>query len=109
MALKGLQKTDKRRDINPDELERVLSGSDMRTNNPASATEKEHMRSPKSRVIFERYTFSLTKKVSDDIDDLCLTTKKINRSDVIKAGVIALQRMAKDERKRVMDQMKSIT
>ena len=105
MALSGLKKTDGRRKANKKDLDAVLAGSALRT---AEDEVPAKVKISKIKVKFKAFTFSLTSKVSDDIDDLCLTTKKINRSDVVKAGVIALQRMTKVERKAFMDKTKGL-
>ncbi|HHQ4590646.1 TPA: hypothetical protein ACSP19_004114, partial [Aeromonas veronii] len=53
----------------------------------------------KSNAVFKRCNFSLTQEVSDDIDELSMLprTFKINRSEVVKAGIEALKMMPEAE------------
>jgi hypothetical protein len=49
-----------------------------------------------STAVFKRCNFSLTQEVSDDIDAITFLprTFKINRSEVVKAGIEALRMMS---------------
>lgn len=51
-----------------------------------------------SSAVFKRCNFSLTQEVSDDIDAITFLprTFKINRSEVVKAGIEALKMMHED-------------
>lgn len=53
----------------------------------------------KTNAVFKRCNFSLTQEVSDDIDELSMLprTFKINRSEVVKAGIEALKMMPEAE------------
>mgnify|MGYP000947077570 FL=1 len=54
------------------------------------------MNKPKeSNAVFKRCNFSLTQEVSDEIDMISFLPKtfKINRSEVVKAGIEALKMM----------------
>lgn len=103
MTMGGLKKTDKRHEANSDDLDALGSGSALITNNENST---EKARGSKKPTKYKPFTFSLTETVSDDIDDLCLTARKINRSDVVKAGVKVLLNMPKAERKTLMEELK---
>jgi Arc/MetJ-type ribon-helix-helix transcriptional regulator len=52
-------------------------------------------------------TFSLDKKVNRDIDRLTLVHKnlKLSRSDIIRAGVVALQGMDRDELLKLLERV----
>nr|WP_321271209.1 hypothetical protein [uncultured Tolumonas sp.] len=52
-----------------------------------------------STAVFKRCNFSLTQEVSDDIDAITFLprTFKINRSEVVKAGIEALRMMSEDD------------
>ena len=59
-----------------------------------------------SQAVFKRYNFSLTEDVSERIDEITMITKRINRSDVVKAGIEALYRLPKDEQIELLTQVK---
>jgi hypothetical protein len=88
MALGGLTKEDKRKDADQEALKKLEKGAQLDVNHAAA-----------SKAVFKRFNFSLTQQVSDDIDELSLVPRKFraNRSDVIKAGVVALQRMPEEK------------
>lgn len=58
----------------------------------------------KPAAMAKRFNFSLTQKVSDTIDKLTRWPRTFNasRSDVIRAGVLALQRMDRAEALKLM-------
>lgn len=58
----------------------------------------------KKPAMAKRFNFSLTQKVSDTIDKLSRWPRTFNasRSDVIRAGVLALQRMDRAEALKLM-------
>ncbi len=64
---------------------------------PTSSTQEN------SKASFKRYTFSLTEEVSKSIDQLTLTTARISRSDVVKAGVDILSTLSTEELKKIFE------
>ncbi len=60
---------------------------------------------------YERYTFSLTPAVSADIDRLSLVSRefRINRSEVVKAGIEALKALSEDDLIEKLRQVKQLT
>ncbi len=60
-------------------------------------------------AVFRRYTFSLTEDVSDDIDELAIVTKRISRSDVIKAGIEAFKQLSKEQQIELLQQIKQVS
>jgi Arc/MetJ-type ribon-helix-helix transcriptional regulator len=52
-------------------------------------------------------TFSLDKKVNRSIDRLTLVSKsvKVSRSDIVRAGVLALQEMEPDQRQALLERV----
>jgi hypothetical protein len=63
---------------------------------------------PRKKRVYERYTFSLTPEVSDEIDELTLGWGefRVNRSEVVKAGVEALKRLSREQRAEVLRKVK---
>ena len=60
---------------------------------------------------FERYTFSLTPEISKDIDAFTLAPRefKINRSEVIRAGIGLLKSLPEDELLEALRKVKEVT
>lgn len=107
MVMGGLQKTDKRHQAKPDDLDALISGAALATKIPEKPTAQgADKKAEKEAEEAKNFIFSLTQTVSDDIDDLCLTTTKICRSDVVKAGIKVLLEMPKAERKTLMEKLK---
>jgi hypothetical protein len=88
MALDGLKKTDKRKDADLDALKALEKGASLTINTP-----KE------SSAAFKRCNFSLTEAISSDIDKLSLLprTFKFSRSEVVRAGIEALNQMKESD------------
>lgn len=66
------------------------------------ATERVAQHSPSKKPKqkkFERYTFSLTPEVSNDIDEITLASRefRVNRSEVIKAGIELLKSLPDED------------
>lgn len=82
-GLKGLKKGE-RTEVE-ERAEAFIAGT-------AARVSEHRARRPRN---FQRYTFSLTPDVSEEMDKLSLVprTFRASRSDVVKAGVLALQRM----------------
>lgn len=81
--------------------EAFISGAPVKAT-PPSTTSPRRGRPPKK--LSERRksiptTFALEKRVSRDIDRIALLPRnlKVSRSDVVRAGVVALQEMDKDQ------------
>ena len=77
------------------------------------ATERVAQNSLKntSQKKFERYTFSLTPAISKDIDALTLAPRefKINRSEVVRAGIGLLKSLSEDELLDALRKVKEAT
>lgn len=56
---------------------------------------------------YRRYTFSLTQEISQKIDELSLTAARISRSDIVKAGILALTTLPEEDLKRLLLEAKS--
>jgi hypothetical protein len=76
------------------------------------ATERVAGHSPQKNIRpkkYERYTFSLTPEISKDIDNLSLVPMefKVNRSEVLKAGVELLKSLPDNELVKALRNVKS--
>ena len=60
----------------------------------------------KSNAIFKRCNFSLTEELSETIDDLTAITKRISRSDVVKASLGAFKELSKEEQISELEKVK---
>ena len=60
---------------------------------------------------FERYTFSLTPEVNKDIEAFTLVPRefKINRSEVVRAGIGLLKSLPEDELLEALRKVKEVT
>lgn len=98
MSLKGLNKNDRPKveEIAQD----FINGAKKRVN--------AHAADEKTSRIFERYTFSLTRSTSDEIERLSLTPRniRVSRSDIVKAGIEALSRLSEEELIAILMQVK---
>lgn len=101
MALKGLSKND--RPAVEEIAKDFINGAQQRV--------MAHTASGKTTRVFERYTFSLTKSTSDEIDRLLMIprTIRVNRSDIVKAGIEALGRLSEEEFVSILIQVKQLT
>ena len=81
--------------------EDFIRGASRRSEN------KEHHQLKKQQV-YRRYTFSLTKEVSDDIDELLLVPRdfRVNRSQVVKAGIEILKSLPEAKLVKILKQVK---
>lgn len=98
MALKGLGKSER-----PEVEEKALhfiNGVQQRVAAIGKVDE--------SKRVFERYTFSLTKPTSDEIDRLSVVPRnfRASRSDIVKAGISALSRLSEEELVGLIAQVK---
>lgn len=61
-----------------------------------------------SKAVFKRVTFSLTDQISEEIDRLSLVPRgfRATRSDVIRAGVVALSAMTEDQVVAILDKVR---
>lgn len=98
MSLKGLSKND--RPAVEEIAKDFINGAQQRV--------MAHTPSGKTKRVFERYTFSLTRSTSDEIDRLLMIprTVRVNRSDIVKAGVEALSRLSEEELVTLLMQVK---
>lgn len=101
MALKGLSKND--RPAVEEIAKDFINGAQQRV--------MAHTASGKTTRVFERYTFSLTRSTSDEIDRLLMIprTIRVNRSDIVKAGIEALGRLSEEEFVSILTQVKQQT
>lgn len=86
-----------KKEASEDEIREFAKGAAM--NVPLAKKPKK-----KPAAMAKRFNFSLTQKVSDTIDKLTRWPRTFNasRSDVIRAGVLALQRMDRAEALKLM-------
>ena len=85
-GIKGLKKGD-RPEVEKD-AEDFIKGASKRSANTESQKQRK-------KQAYQRYTFSLTKEVSDDIDNLTFIPRafRVNRSQVVKAGIEVLKNL----------------
>ena len=83
------------------EAEDFIAGASRRSANAKKQEQGGHQ-------AYRRYTFSLTRVVSDYIDRLTFTPNdfRINRSQVVKAGIEALKKLPKKELIELLKQVK---
>lgn len=98
MALKGLSKND--RPSVEEVAKDFINGAPQRT--------KAHAAGSASTRVFERYTFSLTRSTSEEIDRLSMIPRNIkaSRSDIVKAGIEALGKLSEDELVAILKKVK---
>ena len=98
-GIKGLKKGD-RPDVEK-HAEDFIKGASRRSANT------EHQKQIKQQT-YQRYTFSLTKEVSDDIDQLTLIPRafRVNRSQVVKAGIEILKSLPEARLVKVLKKVK---
>ena len=91
MALKGLKKADQ--DTKQQDIDNFISGASKRVKTLEKSQQK-----------YLRLTFSLTKDVDKEIDDLLVDSKvaRANRSIIVKAAIHNLQQLPKDELKNLI-------
>ena len=91
MALKGLKKADQ--DTKQQDIDNFISGASKRVKTLEKSQQK-----------YLRLTFSLTKDVDKEIDDLLVDSKvaRANRSIIVKAAIRHLQQLPKDELKNLI-------
>ena len=101
MSLKGLSKND--RPAVEEIAKDFINGAQQRV--------MAHSTEGKTKRVFERYTFSLTRSTSDEIDRLLMIprTVRVNRSDIVKAGIEALGRLSDEELVSILMQVKQPT
>jgi len=98
MALKGLIKSAQELKSTEQQIEDFISGSSKRVKSLET-----------SQQVYRRFTFSLTDKVSKEIDDLLVECRvaKANRSMILKAAIHQLQKLSAEElQKVVLDEVK---
>ena len=98
MALKGLIKSSQELKSTEQQIEDFISGSSKRVKSLET-----------SQQVYRRFTFSLTDKVSKEIDDLLVECRvaKANRSMILKAAIHQLQKLSAEElQKVVLDEVK---
>ena len=104
-GIKGLKKGD-RPEVEK-QAENFIRGAADRVSGSAVVRGKKtnHQR------VYERYTFSLTPAVSADINRLSLVSRefRINRSEVVKAGIEALKALSEDDLIEKLRQVKQLT
>lgn len=83
-------------DVQIEKVEAFKAGVSDTTVRPFKGGDKTKV---KKKRVFERYTFSLTPDLSDDIDKLSFMPRdfRSNRSDVIKAAISLLNSLPKQE------------
>ena len=91
MALKGLKKADQ--DTKQQDIDNFISGASKRVKTLEKSQQK-----------YLRLTFSLTKDVDKEIDDLLVDSKvaRANRSIIVKAAINHLKQLPKDELKNLI-------
>ena len=91
MALKGLKKADQ--DTKQQDIDNFISGASKRVKTLEKSQQK-----------YLRLTFSLTKDVDKEIDDLLVDSKvaRANSSIIVKAAIHHLQQLPKDELKNLI-------
>lgn len=91
MTLKGLKKTDQNN--RQQDIENFISGASKRIKMLENSQQK-----------YLRLTFSLTKDVDKEIDDLLVDCKvaRANRSIIVKAAIHHLQLLPKEELKNLI-------
>lgn len=101
MSLKGLSKND--RPAVEEIAKDFINGAQQRV--------MAHTTGGKTNRVFERYTFSLTKSTSDEIDRLSMIprTVRVSRSDIVKAGIEALSMLSESELLAIVTQVKKLT
>lgn len=67
------------------------------------AAHKTSKQKPAKRErVYKQYMFSLNEAVSEDIDSLTTMLPRVNRSDIVKAGILALKKMKQSDAKEVI-------
>jgi hypothetical protein len=92
MGLKDLKKkNDQQLDVERKALE-FIGGA-------ALISGSEQQKSATRKLVYKRTTFSLTDEINHQIDMLSLTSRtfRVSRSDVVKAGVLALQILPQEQ------------
>ena len=86
MALKGLKKDDRSASV---DAEAFIAGAKKRVDDLK----------PKRERRYQRFMFSLTPEISQTIDELTLAQSgfKVSRSDVVKAAVLLLEQLEKED------------
>jgi hypothetical protein len=94
-GLGNLKRDDKRRNQEEKELSKIQIGASFKSKDSSNAN-------------FKRYTFSLTKEISENIDSLTLRskTRRVSRSDIIKIGILSLNRLNNKEIDKYITQLK---
>jgi hypothetical protein len=76
-----------------------LPASNTTISSPITSVEGKHR--------YRRFTFSLTQEISQHIDELSLTAARVSRSDIVKAGILALTTLPEEDLKRLLLEAKS--
>ncbi|GGM32653.1 MULTISPECIES: hypothetical protein [Pseudomonas] len=76
---------------------------------PVSTAPAVPKKKKKSQAVFVRTTFSLSKKVNKDIDKLSLLPRdfRVSRSDVVRAGILALSQLEQAEVLALLEKAKN--
>lgn len=101
MSLKGLSKND--RPAVEEIAKDFINGAQQRV--------KAHSGAGNTERVFERYTFSLTRSTSNEIDRLSLVPRgfRASRSDIVKAGIEALSQLSEAELIALVMKVKHLT
>ncbi|MCE1010087.1 MULTISPECIES: hypothetical protein [Pseudomonas putida group] len=97
-GLKNLVKSSRQAESNP-EMSIEAAAQAFIADAPVGANPEPKRRRKKTASTFVRTTFSLSKEVNRQIDKISLTPRnfRATRSDVIRAGIIALQNLDRAE------------
>jgi hypothetical protein len=106
MGLKGLKRQDKLVEDTDQLANQFIKGASERV---ADLSPHAPASSGRERV-YQRYTFSLNESVNEQIDQLTLAPRdfRANRSDVIKAALVALSSLSEVEQINLIRQVKEI-
>jgi hypothetical protein len=101
MGLKSMvrQETEQPSQEELDKLAREFIKSSPVVTQPSADAPAKPIKVSKKKPLAKRFIFSLTEEASDQIDAVSLLPRKFkaSRSDVIKAGLLALRQMPKSE------------
>lgn len=96
--------------LDDDAAQAFISGAAVKSSSPSTASGRRRGRPPKKLSELRNTTpttFSLDKKVNRAIDRLTLASRnlKVSRSDVVRAGVLALQEMEMDQLQALLERV----
>lgn len=114
MGLKDLARKPAVQDVSTQDsdaaAQEFISGAAVKSSNSVAPTGRRRGRPPKKLSELRNTTpttFSLDKKVNRAIDRLALAPRnlKVSRSDIVRAGVLALQEMEPDQFQALLERV----